>query len=863
MVVRTHCSPCTILRPSVQAAAAAAGAFSVLSAAKSEGDNAGPTPAPVVGQTGPKRTLSDAKGAPTVTASSEADGAQAKAAAAVAASLATLQQAQMVKGVSKEQMDEIVSDLRGLPHRLCIFVFVYVCSVTSANLMDNGEQQVSCQISRCEHSNVQHVADTIGELETQIKSAQEDIQTLKTEMQQLDTEMNELDMRCTAAKAASQAVSQGEGEGETTDAAASGGNDEPSSSTTKSAEVAAHLEKQGDHRKGQPEPPNVPAAGALLAAQNAQGGPIDDEGNAIPGGDAADSTPQAPTSGPDGSRLNIPQRPAGAGFKKQSAVAPKNVAKARAQTNEEIIQQQGETIVLMYNEVSQLRKEIRAIRSSNRPSLLSGTRVFSQWALKDPFRKLEPGQEICVFPDGTDRDINYGWMPVAARNILSDPDVEQFMRDAIYMLHRELSQLRKDVDKFKLTGDPAMLAAVRAGDDAKEALALCAGIRSRIKLMGDGTEHKLERLTETVHHNRHDMLERLKKAKDEMNSEKFTAIDLELRRMHTDVCTVSKAVESLTVVQDKSFKGMTLRLRTLEELTGATTSSRGGSLKQGVETLNQRVDALDAILMDKVRENQAKEAENAFKTKFAYSFDFSQDRGGGKKGSERIFADRTPDTRIFDVQKIELDTGGSGTPQKRPASARIIRPQSARPHRPPDGSDTGKGAGSSAEHVHAIHRSSDHVMASFLPLDVGGGWTRSGRVITAADRRPANSHQHHQQAPPPFKARQAPKVTRTASEAAQLAVAEATAEGERVGAAAHRAEKAKSSGTAANVTSSNVTSSVLQRPSDNMSAAREIRSTEAGTKAANEGILLMPRQRERAGTGGSDIQPWTTRRVPD
>jgi len=851
----THCSLCTILRPSVQAVEAAAKALSVLSAAKSEGDSADPTPAPVVGQRGPKQTLSDAKGAPNVTESSEADGAQAKAAAAVAASLATLQQAQMVKGVSKEQMDEIISDLRGLPRRLCIFVFVYVCS-PPANSMENGAQPVSCQISRCEHSYVQHGADTIGELETQIKSAQEEIQTLKTEMKQLDTETKELDTRCAAAEAASRAVSQGKGEGETTGAAASGGKDESSSSTTKSAEVVAHPKNQGDERKGQPQPPNVLTAGALLAAQNAQGGPIDDEGKAIPGGDTADETPQAPTSGPDGSKLNIPQRPAGACLKKHNAVAPKNVAKARAQTNEEIIQQQGETIILMYNEVSQLRKEIRAIRSSNRPSLLSGTRVFSQWALKDPFRKLEPGQEICVFPDGTDRDINYGWMPVAARNILSDPDVEQFMRDAIYMLHRELSQLRKDVDKFKLTGDPAMLAAVRAGDDAKEALAVCAGIRSRIKLMGDDTEHKLDRLTETVHHNRHDMLERLKKAKDEMNSEKFTAIVLELRRMHTDVCTVTKTVESLTVVQDKSFKGVTVRLRTLEELTGATTTSRGGSLKQGVETLNQRVDALDAILMDKVRENQAKEAENAFKTKFAYSFDFSQDRGGGKS-SERIFADRTPDTRIFDVQKIDLYTGGSGAPQKRPASARIIRPQSARPHRPPDGGETGEGAGSSAEHVHAIHRSSDHVMASFLPLDAGEGWTRSGRVITAADRRPANS----QQAQPPFKARPAPKVTRTASEAAQLAVADATADGERVAAAAHRAEKAKSSGTAANVKSSNVTS--LGRPGDNVSAAREIRSTEAGTKATNEGILLMPRQRERAGTGGSDIQPWTTRRMPD
>lgn len=50
-------------------------------------------------------------------------------------------------------------------------------------------------------------------------------------------------------------------------------------------------------------------------------------------------------------------------------------------------------------------------------------------------------------------------MPAAARNILSDPDLEQFMRDAIYMLHRELSKIRRDVDAFKEQGDPALIAA--------------------------------------------------------------------------------------------------------------------------------------------------------------------------------------------------------------------------------------------------------------------------------------------------------------------------------------------------------------------------------------------------------------------
>jgi len=43
-----------------------------------------------------------------------------------------------------------------------------------------------------------------------------------------------------------------------------------------------------------------------------------------------------------------------------------------------------------------------------------------------------------------------------------------------------------------------------------------------------------------------------------------------------------------------------------------------------------------------------------------------------------------------------------------------------------DTNDGGAAGGSSAQHVYAIHRSSDHVMANILPPD-SGAWTRSGR----------------------------------------------------------------------------------------------------------------------------------------
>jgi hypothetical protein len=46
---------------------------------------------------------------------------------------------------------------------------------------------------------------------------------------------------------------------------------------------------------------------------------------------------------------------------------------------------------------------------------------------------------------------------------------------------------------------------------------------------------RAEHLTETVHHNRHDMLERLKRAKEDQSSDKFSVIDLEIMRVHKDV----------------------------------------------------------------------------------------------------------------------------------------------------------------------------------------------------------------------------------------------------------------------------------------------------------------------------------------
>ena len=104
-----------------------------------------------------------------------------------------------------------------------------------------------------------------------------------------------------------------------------------------------------------------------------------------------------------GGAAGVPVPPASKGLLRHNAVGSNNVAHMRSLTNEEIIQQQGETFILMYNEIAQLRKEIRHIRSNDRPSMISGTRNFSPWAYRDPFRKLEPGQEITVFPDGSDR----------------------------------------------------------------------------------------------------------------------------------------------------------------------------------------------------------------------------------------------------------------------------------------------------------------------------------------------------------------------------------------------------------------------------------------------------------------------------
>ena len=41
---------------------------------------------------------------------------------------------------------------------------------------------------------------------------------------------------------------------------------------------------------------------------------------------------------------------------------------------------------------------------------------------------------------------------------------------------------------------------------------------------------------------------------------------------------------------------------------------------------------------------------------------------------DRIFADRTPETRLFDVQRMQINAGQASGSQ-RPASARILRPK--------------------------------------------------------------------------------------------------------------------------------------------------------------------------------------------
>ena len=305
----------------------------------------------------------------------------------------------------------------------------------------------------------------------------------------------------------------------------------------------------------------------------------------------------------EGAASSIPERTE----RKPPERRKKEVAVSRQTlTNEEMVQQQGETFILMYNEIAALRKELRAIKSSSRPSMLAGTRNFSAWALRDPFRPLDANgkeweranlvQEITVFPDGTDRDLQFGFMPVAAQNVMSDPDVEQFMRDAIYMLHREMSSLRKDVNKFKLEGDPAMLAAMHAGDEAKEALRMCNDIREDVDRVHMEATSSLENLKHMVHHNRHDTLERLKLAKEQQNVEKFEAIDLEFLRLHTDILNLNSSLQGAVQDHQEGLKPLQSRVEIVEDLSQKQ--------REALLPLNKRVDRLDGILMSRVKEKQ-------------------------------------------------------------------------------------------------------------------------------------------------------------------------------------------------------------------------------------------------------------------
>ena len=69
---------------------------------------------------------------------------------------------------------------------------------------------------------------------------------------------------------------------------------------------------------------------------------------------------------------------------------------------------------------------------------------------------------------------------------------------------------RKDVDKFKLEGDPALLAAVRAEDKANAARDQCDAIRLRMQEKDDVWAQQMAHLSETLHLNRHDVLERIR-----------------------------------------------------------------------------------------------------------------------------------------------------------------------------------------------------------------------------------------------------------------------------------------------------------------------------------------------------------------
>ncbi len=73
-----------------------------------------------------------------------------------------------------------------------------------------------------------------------------------------------------------------------------------------------------------------------------------------------------------------------------------------------------------------------------------------------------------------------------------------------------LPLIRKDVDKFKLEGDPALLAAVRAEENARTARDQCDAIRLRMQEKDTEWAQQMALLSETLHLNRHDALERIR-----------------------------------------------------------------------------------------------------------------------------------------------------------------------------------------------------------------------------------------------------------------------------------------------------------------------------------------------------------------
>ncbi|KAJ1492645.1 hypothetical protein T484DRAFT_1880661 [Baffinella frigidus] len=268
-----------------------------------------------------------------------------------------------------------------------------------------------------------------------------------------------------------------------------------------------------------------------------------------------------------------------------------------------------EAFLLMFNEVAELRKEIKVLRGSKTVARGEKPPDVSPWTkdgnLYNPL--LNPHREGLNEEEGT------AIMGPMAQAFLSKPDLDQFTRDAIYMLHREVLQLRQSVASCELhsSQDPLTAAMERAdaarkhADDVRKELA-------DVRKWAESTHDVLKNKTNDI---AADLRAGLRKVRHDIANESHGALASQIAQ----VAAENAAFESSISARVESNREAVLRYDT--QIRDA--ASIASQLSHASEGISRRVDFLEHEAIGRARNRTSKDEHDGLVQKFAYHFDFA------------------------------------------------------------------------------------------------------------------------------------------------------------------------------------------------------------------------------------------------